>query len=189
MGTPGLSSREIALVSLFSSLWIVTQLHLGPLIGTITQIHGVANRVVGWMLMFLLASLAPRFGRVTMMATISALATRALRRSSSAYSLSVGLGYALGGIVFDALFLKMKLARVGNSKVRHIAFVALVSGLLASAPYLVFKFLTLGRLGFLVFVPTYAYSLTKSTILSASGALLGVSVLPKIQQLDPSFNR
>ena len=183
MALPRLSNRELALVSLFSSLWVVSQLHLGPLIGSITHVHGVANRVVGWMLMFLLASFTTRFGRVTMMATISALATRALRRSFSVYSLTVGLGYALGGLVFDVLFTSMNQNRAEKTRGGSVAFVALISGFLASVPYLAFKFLTLGHLGFLVLLPGYSYSLIRNMILSVLGALLGLSVLPRIQQL------
>ena len=184
LGLPRLSNRELTLVSLFSSLWVVSQLQLGPLIGSITHVHGVANRVVGWLLMFLLASFTPRFGRVTMMATISALATRALRRSFSVYSLTVGLGYALGGLVFDALFIRMNQNRAENPRGVYVALVALISGLLASVPYLAFKFITLGHLGFLVLLPKYSSSLIRNMILSLLGALLGLSVLPRIKQLD-----
>jgi hypothetical protein len=152
------------------------------LIGSITHIHGVANRVVGWMLMLILASLTPRLGRVTLMATISALATRVLRRSFSAYSLTVGLGYALGGLVFDLLFFKMN-RKVANPSARYVVSISLISGLLASMPYLAYKYLTLGHIAFLVLLPTYMYSLIRNVILSGLGALLGYSVLPRMQYL------
>jgi hypothetical protein len=183
LGLLKFSSRELALVSLFSSLWVVSQLYLGPLIGSITHIHGIANRVMGWMLMFLLASLTARFGRVTMMATISALATRALRRSFSAYSLTVGLGYALGGLVFDLLFISLNRTQVENPRGGSLALAALISGFLASVPYLAYKFLTLGHLGFLVMFPNYAYSLIRNVILSVLGVSLGVFVFPRLNQL------
>jgi len=52
---------------------------------------------MGWFLMLVLAELTNRFGRVSLMATIGAFATRMLRYTAVLYVWTVGLGYALGG--------------------------------------------------------------------------------------------
>lgn len=173
------SSRDLALVSVFSSLWVVSQLQLGSFIGALTHVHGVANRTVGWMLMLLLAKMAGRFGRVTLMASVSALATRALRRSFSFYSLTVGLGYSLGGLVFDALYFSLNTG-VENPSAGRVIFTSVVSGLLASVPYLIFKLYSLGYLGFIAYVPSLVYSSGRGLIMSLMGSLIGLFILPRV---------
>ena len=94
------NTKELALISVLTSLWIVSQLYLSPVIFQITRQHGVTQRVMGWFLMLTLARLTGKFGRVTAMATIASLATRIIRLGAP-YSWFVGLGYALGGLTFD----------------------------------------------------------------------------------------
>lgn len=120
MCSSGLGTRELALISVFSSLWILAQIYLGQVIGAMTQIHGLVNRLVGWMLMFLLAELTARFGRVSIMASVAALATRIIRRSTSLYALSVGLGYALAGLTFDSLYHLFRVKKSGNKNSKSV---------------------------------------------------------------------
>ncbi len=179
----GLTTKEIALISLFSAIWVVSQMSLGALIGQITHVHGVINRVVGWLLMFLMVELTDRFGRVTLMATIAALVTRALRHSGTLYALSLGLGYALAGLIFDALiFMKPMRGFRGERRNAYLLLISLVSGVVALLPYIALKFYTLGLYGFLIFIPKLAYSLAKGTILSLLGTIIGLSVIPKISE-------
>ncbi|NIN69873.1 MAG: hypothetical protein GTO63_35370 [Anaerolineae bacterium] len=172
------TSKELALVSIFSSLWVVSQLHLGTIIGALTHVHGVANRIVGWMLMLLLANMGGRFGMVTLMASVSALATRAIRRSFSLYSLTVGLGYSLGGLVFDALY--FGLGTHENLSVKRVILASTVSGLVASAPYALFKLFSLGFFGFIAYVPSLAHSSVRGVIMSLMGSMVGLFVLPRV---------
>jgi hypothetical protein len=48
-----MDSRDIALISVFAAVWMVAQITLGPIIGRfsvgLVSLHGVVNRVVGWM--------------------------------------------------------------------------------------------------------------------------------------------
>jgi len=83
------NTRDLALISVFSSLWIVTQMYLGPMIGQLTDIHGVTQRVFGWFLMLILVRLTRRFGRVTTMSIIASLVTRIVR-PITLYSIFVG---------------------------------------------------------------------------------------------------
>lgn len=181
-----LETKEIALISTFSSIWILAQIYLGPIIGAITQIHGIINRLVGWMLMLLLAELTDKFGRVSVMASVAALATRIIRRSASLYALTVGLGYALAGLTFDALFFLPLIKNLkGKSRKMYILGVSIVSGVVALVPYLVFKYSVLGLYGFLTSSPIYIYSLVKGTILSFIGVLIGLPLLPRIKTWKP----
>ena len=177
-----LSAKDSALISVFSAVWIVSQIYLGPWIGQITRQHGVINRLVGWLLMVVLAELTGRFGRISFMSTIAALATRIVRRSTSLYALTVGLGYALGGLVFDVLyFLPFSSSLKGRSRKIYILVCSVLSGIVASVPYLIFKFYMLGPYGFLALSPIYMYSLLKGTLLSFFGSLIGISFIPKIE--------
>ena len=56
-GVKWFDTKELALISVFSSLWIVSQIYLGPIIGQITHVHGVIQRMFGWLLMIILARL------------------------------------------------------------------------------------------------------------------------------------
>ena len=177
-----INTKNLALISIFSAIWIVSQIYLGPLIGQITRQHGVINRVVGWLLMVVLAELTGRFGRVSLMSAIAALATRIVRRSASLYALTVGLGYALGGLVFDILyFLPFANNFEGRRRKIYILVCSVLSGIIAIVPYLVFKFYMLGLHGFLALSPVYAYYLIKGISLSFFGSLIGLSLTPKIE--------
>lgn len=172
------STKDIALVAVFSAIWIVSQTYLGPTISLVTGIHGVIQRFLGWLLMLVLARISGRFGRVTIMATVSSFATR-ISRSIQIYAPFVGLGYAVGGLVFDLLYFLPK-SQKGISK-KYTIFVSLVSGVVASIPYMLFRFFILGFYGFLIWFPTYAPDMVKSIGLGILGALTGLSVLPLIE--------
>jgi len=181
------STKELALVSVLSSLWIVSQIYLGPVIGQLTQVHGVVQRFFGWFLMLILALLTGRFGRVTAMASITSLATRIIR-PGQIYSLFVGLGYALGGLTFDLLFFLPKARRFGGNTARvYLLSISAVSAAVASIPYLLFKLWTLGYFGFMFWVPLYSYEMARSTVLSVLGTLVGISIAPKIEMWAPKI--
>ncbi|MCX8170497.1 MAG: putative sulfate exporter family transporter [Candidatus Bathyarchaeota archaeon] len=173
-----LSSRDLALVAIFSSLWTATQIYFGPLIGALTGQHGVIQRFMGWLLMLLMARLTGRFGRVTLMATITSLATR-LIRPGQLYAIFVGLGYALGGLTFDTLFFLPK----GDLKAKksYILVVSLISGIIASIPYMLYRLAFLGLLGFLAWLPFYLPDFIRSVLLSVAGTLTGLAFSPRIE--------
>jgi len=132
--------------------------------------------------MIVLAELTNRFGRVSLMSPIAALATRIVRRSASLYALTVGLGYALGGLAFDILyFLPFASNLEGRSRKIYILACSVLSGIIAAVPYLTFKFYMLGLPGFLALSPVYAYYLLKGTLLSFFGSLIGLSLTPKVK--------
>lgn len=175
------NTKELALISVLTSLWIVSQLYLGPLISQTTNVHGVTQRVMGWFLMLTLAKLTGRFGRVTAMATIASLATRAIRLGRP-YSWFVGFGYALGGLTFDLLhFFPAAKNLKGRAEKTYLLGISVFSGTVALIPYMLFKFSVLGFYGFLIWIPLYAYSSIKSVALSALGTLIGISILPQIE--------
>lgn len=176
------TTKELTLISVFSSVWIVSQIYLGPWIGQITQQHSIINRIVGWLLMLVLAELTGRFGRVTAMSFIAAFATRIVRRSASLYALTVGLGYALAGFIFDMLFfLPYTESLGGKTRKAYLLAASIISGIIALVPYLIFKFSMLSPYGFLALLPKYAYSLGKGTLLSFLGTFIGLSLMPKIE--------
>lgn len=182
-----LNTKEIALVSIFSGIWITSQIYLGPLIGQVTHIHGVAQRLVGWLLMLILAELVGKFGRVSTMAVIAALATRLVRRSASLYTWVVGLGYALGGLIFDLLFFLPFAQRLqGKTRKFYIIGITVVSGLTVLIPYLFFKLEVLPFEAFILFIPSFIYSTIKGTVLSVLGTIMG---LPAISQIRPWFTK
>lgn len=162
---------------MFSALWITAQLTVGPLIGQITQVHGVMQRLVGWLLMLILAELSGHFGRVSIMTAVAALATRMIRRSASMYVWVLGFGYALGGLTFDLLFF-LPIAKNFEGKTRkgYLLTASIVSGLVVFVPYLLFKLYTLGTYAFLAFIPVYVYSIVKGTLLSVLGTLTSLSI-------------
>ncbi|MFQ5758721.1 MAG: hypothetical protein ACE5IF_03505, partial [Candidatus Bathyarchaeia archaeon] len=155
-------------------------------IGQITHVHGVINRLVGWLLMLVLAELTSKFGRVSIMSTVAALATRIVRRSASLYALTVGLGYALAGLTFDILFF-LPLAKnlEGRARKVYVLGCSIVSGIVALIPYLIFKFSVLGLYGFLALSPIYAYSLVKGTLLGFLGTFIGLYLLPRVETWKP----
>jgi len=172
------TAKDIALVAVFSAIWIASQTYLGPTIGRITGIHGVVQRFLGWLLMLVLARITGRFGRVTVMAMISSLATR-FSRLTQIYSLFVGLGYAVGGLAFDMLYFLPKNQR--NISKKYVIFVSMISGVIASIPYIFLYLFTLGFYGFLIWFSTYVPDMIKSTVLSVAGTLTGLSILPSIE--------
>ena len=175
------NTKELALISVLTSLWIVSQLYLGPVISQTTQQHGVIQRVMGWFLMLTLARLTGKFGRVTAMATITSLATRAIR-TGPVYSLFVGFGYALGGLTFDLLyFFPIAKNLKGRAEKTYLLGISVFSGTVALIPYILFTFSVLGFYGFLVWIPLYTYNSIKSVALNVLGTLIGISVLPQIE--------
>ncbi|MBO3809836.1 MAG: hypothetical protein FGF50_09635 [Candidatus Brockarchaeota archaeon] len=181
-----LSTRDIALVAAFSAIWIASETYFGRTISLITGVHGVIQRFLGWLLMLIMARITGRFGNVTIMATVSSLATR-ISRSMQIYALFVGLGYAVGGLAFDLLYFLPKNQKRHSKK--YTIFVSLVSGVAASMPYVFLYFFTLGFYGFLIWFPTYLPNLVKGVGLSILGALTGLSVLPLIEAGTTSLRR
>ena len=180
----GVSTRELALISAFSALWIAAQDTLGPPIGEITGVHGAVQRFLGWLLMLLLAELTERFGRVTLMSVVAALATRMIRRSASLYPWVLASGYVLGGLVFDLLFFisfPWTKELNGNAKRSYFLLASLISGVFVLRPYLLFQLYTLEGQVFTASLPIYAYDLVKGTILSIFGTFIGSSIAPRIK--------
>lgn len=181
------NTKEIALISVFSSLWIVSQIYLGPIISQTIQVHGVIQRFVGWLLMLVLAELTGKFGRVSIMATVAALATRIIR-AGRAYAWFVALGYALGGLTFDMLFFISFTSNFkGRTRKVNLLFISLVSGALALVPYLLFKLFSLSLYPFIVWIPTYAPKAVKNVVLNILGTLTGLSILPKMEAWKPKI--
>lgn len=177
-----LNTKDIALVAIFSGVWIASQIYLGPIIGQITHVHGVAQRLVGWFLMLTLAELVGKVGRVSTMAVIAALVTRVVRRSASLNIWVVGFGYAFGGLMFDLLFF-MPLGQKLEGKARklYLIGIATMSGLTVLVPYLFFQLNVLGFNAFILLIPRYVYSITKGTVLSILGAIAALSCLSRIK--------
>jgi len=177
-----LNTKEIALVSVFSAVWIAAQISLGPIISQITGIHGVIQSLVGWLLMLIVAELTGKFGRVSIMAAVAALATRMIRTSPALYIWVVGLGYALGGLTFDLLFF---IPVVNNLEEKgrkaYILTISLISGVVANVPYVLFKLFTLLIPAFLIWIPTYVPLAVKDLILNVLGVIVGLSILPLIK--------
>lgn len=175
------NTKEIALISVLSSAWIISEIYLGVIIGQVTHVHGITERLVGWFLMLVLAEISGKFGRVSTMAAIAALATRVIRRSALE-GLIVGLGYFLGGLTFDLLFFIPVVNKFkGKTQNIWILTTSIISGVVALIPYLFLKLSVLGIYGFIAFTPQYAYSLVKGTILSVLGTLAGMPFLPQIK--------
>lgn len=174
---------------MFSALWIAAQFTLGPVIGQITRVHGVIQRLVGWLLMLILAELTGRFGRVTFMTAAVSLTTRFIRRSASVYPLLLGLGYALGGLLFDVLyFIPFPGLKHLKSNKFYVALASLVSGVSVLVPYYLFQISTLGVYVFIVRLPIHAYSLLKGVSLNILGTLIGLSVIPRIKDTLPDYD-
>jgi len=178
-----METKEIALISVFAALWIAAEALLGPIVGRFSlgpvTMHGVINRVVGWMLMFVLVKATGSFGRVTLMALIASMATR-LTRAAPIEALVVGLGYALGGFLFDVIaFLPGFRNLQGRAGAAHMLGASFTSGLAASAPYLLLKLFMLGPFGFIAALLIYTYSTLKGVIFSLVGTSLGFVLLPR----------
>lgn len=177
-----MDTKDIALISVFSAVWVAAQVYLGPAFGQITIIHGVIQRLVGWLLMLILAELIGKFGRVSIMATVAALATRIIRRSASLYIWAVGAGYALGGFTFDLLFFVPGAGNFnGKTRKVYLLTISFISGALALVPYILFKLFTLTFPAFVIWIPTYAPSAISDVVLNVLGTLIGLSILPLIK--------
>lgn len=184
---PWASTREMTLIILFSSLWIAAETILGPMIGSFSigpfSLHGSVNRLVGWLLMVVLAETTGRFGRVTAMTCVATLATRVIRVSALEGTI-VGLGYAVGGLVFDALyFLPIEKSLTGKPHLVYSYFVYVISGVFALVPYLLFELTVLGLYPFVALLPSFGWSVFKGVILSIVGASFGVSLSYKLKPL------
>jgi hypothetical protein len=184
----GWKVRDLALVSIFSSIWIASQFTLGPIIGRFSigpvSLHGVVNRVVGWMLMLILADSSARFGRVSAMSLIAALGTRIIRLSPIT-GLAVGAGYALGGITFDAILSnRQTMSLRGDLKKVLPLSASAISGALAIAPYILLKLSVLSLDAFLVLAPIYIVSTIKGIFFSLVGTSLALSILPRVKAVS-----
>lgn len=182
-----METKEIALISVFAAIWMISESLLGPVLGRLSlgpfTLHGVVNRVVGWMLMYVLAKITGRFGRVTVMALIASMATR-LTRLAPLEALVVGLGYSLGGFLFDVIiFLPSRTNLQGRAGVAHVFGASFASGLMASAPYLLLKLFLLGPFGFIAALLVYVYSTVKGVAFSLLGTYAGFLLLPRVLPL------
>jgi hypothetical protein len=177
-----LTSRDLALIAMFAAVWVAAQLALGPLLGQLTPIHGIMQRVAGWLLMLLLAEIVQRFGRVSMMAGVAALVTRIIRQSGALYSWVVGAGYAFGGVIFDLLVFMPGVHRLtGRRRVGYLLLSSGVSGTLTIVPYLLFKLVTMTTTAFLVWLPLYLPTAVIHVALSIVGTAIGLSLLPLLR--------
>lgn len=180
-----MDTRELALISVFSALWTVSQIYLGPMIGQITTIHGAVQRFMGWFLLLTLAELCGRFGRATLLAVIASLATRIVRRSGSLYVWTVSLGYVLGGAAFDALVFMPWPRRMRRSSRRGLLLVAsLLSGIVVSLPYILYKLVSLGLIAFAVWFPLYVPRMLVNLGLNVLGTSVALLVSPKVRPLS-----
>ena len=168
--------KSLAMATVFSSLWIAGQLVLSPIVGRLSlgplNLHGVVERVLGWFLMATMTWLTARFGRITLMASVAAIGTR-LFRAPSFESITVGAGYALGGLVFDLLYFQTRAHRLRSQSVYGF-WIVLFSAMSASTPYLLWKLSTLGLPAFLLLSPLYALDVAKGLAFSSIGATLGL---------------
>lgn len=166
---------------MFAAIWVTAQVALGPLLGQLTPIHGIMQRLVGWLLMVLLAEIVQRFGRVSLMATIAALATRIIRQSGALYIWVVGLGYAFGGFIFDVLFFLPYTQRLaGRRRHGYLLLISGLSGTFAVGPYLLFKLVTMTSTAFLVWLPLYLPTAITNVALNVLGTAMGLSLLPLV---------
>ena len=129
------------------------------------------------------------------MAAIAALVTRVIR-ASPLEAVTVGAGYAVGGLVFDALlYVPILIALRRKYPSKYFIMASLVSGTSAIVPYLLLNLSVLGSSAFLSLVPLYVYSTVKGTILSLLGTVLGLAVSPRLRKfgqqvrLDDSTRR
>ncbi len=184
-----ITTRETALIAIFSAIWIASEIVLGPVVGRFSlgpiSLHGVVNRVVGWMLMLIMAETCQKFGRVTLMSLVAVLGTRMIRLSLLE-GIVVGVGYILGGLAFDAMFFTCTKGLRGRPRVLLILSSSAVSGILASLPYVVLQLLVLRPEAFLVLTPLYLISTLKGTLFSVAGTSLGLSISSRIKGKLPA---
>ncbi|UCH03078.1 MAG: hypothetical protein JSV20_04700 [Candidatus Bathyarchaeota archaeon] len=179
-----MNTRELALIAVFSALWISAQITLGPVIGQITNVHGVIQRFLGWFLMLIMAELTEKFGRVTLLSIIASLVTRIVRRTASLYPWVLASGYVLGGFIFDLLFFfpVLPLRNLKNEfNTRFLLIASLVSGLCVLVPYLAFQFYFLGFHVFILKTPVYVYAIVKGVSLNLLGTIVSMSIMPRLK--------
>jgi hypothetical protein len=137
---------------------------------------------MGGLLMPILAELTNRFGRVSLMATIAALTTRIIRRSVALYVWVVGLGYAVGGVTYDILF-SLIIKRVQQVRLRYVylILISLLSGILTTVPYIIYKLTSLGSLTFSLWFPLYLPKAIVDIGLNVLGTTTAILIIPKIK--------
>ena len=182
-----MKTKEITLISIFAAFWIIAETILGPVVGRFSlgpfTLHGVVNRIVGWMLMLILAKVTGRFGRITIMVLTASLATRLLR-ASALEALVVGVGYVFGGLLFDIIIFLPSLRNLqGKVGTVHVFSASFASGLTASAPYLLLSLFLVGPFGFAAASLIYTYSTVKGAVFSLLGTSVGLILLPRIAPL------
>ena len=135
--------------------------------------------------MLVLAELTGKFGRVSIMASIVAIITRVIRRSASLYVFVVGFGYALGGLAFDTLFfLPVMNTLRGKKRKIYLVLISIISGAIASAPYLIYRFSVLGPAGFIALSPlVYIPNTIKGVLFSLLGTLFALSFSSRIKPI------
>jgi uncharacterized membrane protein YciS (DUF1049 family) len=135
------------------------------------------------MLMLILANVSGVFGRVTILALVASLGTRLIRLSPLT-GIIVGVGYALGGLIFDMIFFGLSMRKgKGRSGTFILLAASIISGTFAMAPYVIFKFLILNKEAFIALTPIYAISTLKGTIFSVVGTIIGLSIIPRIKSV------
>ncbi|MFQ6053567.1 MAG: hypothetical protein ACE5OO_04970 [Candidatus Bathyarchaeia archaeon] len=133
--------------------------------------------------MLILAEFSSGFGRVSAMSLVAALGTRIIRLSPL-IGLVIGVGYALGGLTFDALFFVLPAMNLGGrSRKIYVLAASAISGSLAMVPYLFFRFSVLGPDAFLALTPIYALSTVKGILFSVAGSSLALSILPRVRSM------
>lgn len=166
--------RELTLIIMFSALWIALELSLGQIIGRISigpiSFHGVINRIVGWILMTVLAEQVSSFGRITLMAMIASITTR-IQRINTLEGLIVASGYILAGFIFDIL---VNIKRSKGSY--YYNTIGIVTGFIAITPYLISRICILGFIGFVLSFPIYVYSTIKGLFFSIIGVNMGITL-------------
>jgi len=183
-----MKTREIALISLFSAVWVASQVYVGQ-VTHVTTFHGLVQRFMGWFLMLLLAEITGRFGRVSIMAAASAFATRMIRYSASLYVWAVGLGYALGGVAFDALFfIPISRHLKGKRRTGYLIIASLASGASAAVPYILYRLTSFGFEAFVIWLPVYLSRELVDIGLNVLGTLTAVPIIPKIRAVLPTLH-
>lgn len=164
---------------------MAAQIVLGPIIGRFSigpiSMHGIVNRFVGWLLMLILAEITDRFGNVSVMSSVAALGTRIIRLSALS-GLVTGIGYAVGGLCFDVLYFQANNINKNNThRESYILGVTIISGLLASVPYLLYKYLFFSFDAFRLYVPVHILSSVKGVLFSIAGTFIGLKMLDRLR--------
>ncbi len=177
-----MKTRELTLIVIFSALWVALELSLGQVVGRLSigpiTFHGAINRIIGWLLMTVLAEQVSGFGKITLMTIIASIITR-IQRINILEGLIVASGYILAGFIFDIL------VNIKSTRGRfYYFFIAIVTGLIAVIPYWFSRIYFLGFMGFLLSFPIYAYSAIRGLILSILGVYIGISLNYFLKKLN-----